>query len=104
MPRDKGAPKKMIVGLRAGPSYYHGRYKQGERIIVLLSKIEGTDRYRPLGSGTYDKHLCEFLIKDDGIKTFYFKFADDVGKYVGSEEQFIGLIRRLKKSILERED
>ena len=93
--KDEGEPKKMIVSSRAGPSSYHGRYRQGMRIVVLLEKIEGIDEYRPLGSGTYDKHLCEFLIEDNGIKTFYFKFADDVGKYAGCEEQFIGFIRRL---------
>ena len=92
--KDKGE-KKMIVSSRAGPSCYHGRYRQGMRIVVLLEKIEGIDEYRPLGSGTYDKHLSEFLIEDNGIKTFYFKFADDVGKYAGCEEQFIGFIRKL---------
>ena len=73
-------------------------------MLVLLAKIEGTDKYKPLGSGTYDKYLCEFLIENDGVKAFYFKFADDVRKYVGSEEQFIGLIRRLRGSNSEKED
>ncbi|MCX6553463.1 MAG: hypothetical protein NTZ12_00385, partial [Candidatus Aminicenantes bacterium] len=81
----------------AGPSTYHGKYVQDARTLVLLEKIEGTDKYRPLGSGTYDKHLCEFLIEDDGIKTFYFQFAEDVGKYAGSEKQFIGFINKLIK-------
>ena len=93
--KDEGTSKKMIVSSRAGPSCYHGKYRQGMRIVVLLEKIEGTDEYRPLGSGTYDKHLCEFLIENDGIKTFYFKFADDVGKYAGCEEQFTGFIKKL---------
>ena len=96
--------KKKIIGVRVGPSYYHGKYIQGARIIVLLSKIEGTDEYAPLGSGTYDKYLCEFLIKDIGIRAFYFRFADDVGKYVGSEEQFVGLIRKLIESDSEKEN
>lgn len=97
--KDEGDPKKMIVSSRAGPSCYHGRYRQGMRIVVLLEKIKGADEYRPLGSGTYDKHLCEFLIENDGIKAFYFKFADDVRKYVGSEEQFIGFIRKLMNQV-----
>lgn len=101
--KDEGDPKKMIVSSRAGPSCYHGRYRQGMRIVVLLEKIEGADEYRPLGSGTYDKHLCEFLIEDNGIKTFYFKFADDVGKYAGCEEQFIGFIRKLIESGSDKE-
>lgn len=93
--RDEGESQKMIVSSIAGPSTYHGKYIQGARILVLLEKIEGTDKYRPLGSGTYDKHLCEFLIEDDGIKTLYFQFADDVGKYIAGEKQFIGFIKKL---------
>jgi len=100
----KNKPEKEIVGVRVGPRYYHGKYMQGDRIIVLLSKIEGTDEYAPLGSGTYDKYLCEFLIKDAWIRAFYFKFADDVGKYVGSEEQFVGLIKKLIESDSEKDN
>ena len=102
--KDEGEPKKMIVSSRAGPSCYHGRYRQGMRIVVLLEKIEGADEYRPLGSGTYDKHLCEFLIEDNGIKAFYFKFADDMRKYVGSEEQFISFIRKLMNQVQIKEE
>jgi len=101
---DKGAPQKVIIGLIAGPSCYHGRYRQGERIIVLLSKIKGSDLYRPLGSGTYDQYLCQFLIDNNRIKAFYFKFADDVKKYVASEEEFIGLIRSLINPDSEKGD
>jgi len=95
MQRDKGAPEKAIVGLRAGPSCYHGRYEQGDRIIVFLVAIEGTGEYKPFGSGTYDKHLCEFVIQKDGIEAFYFRFADDLLPHVGSEDDFIDLIRAL---------
>jgi hypothetical protein len=97
-PKDEGESNKIIVSSVAGPSTYHGKYIQGARILVLLEKIEGTDQYRPLGSGTYDKHLCEFPIEDDGIKTFYFHFAEDVGKYAGSENQFIDFINKLIKN------
>ncbi|MBU0736283.1 MAG: hypothetical protein KKG10_19275 [Proteobacteria bacterium] len=104
MPRDENAPKNSIIGLRAGPSCYHGRYKQGDRVIIFLAKVAGIGKYRPLGSGTYDKHLCEFLIEYDGIKTFYFSFAADLVQYVGSEEKFIGLIRSLIDSNSEKRD
>ena len=104
MPKDENEPRKAIIGLRAGPSCYHGTYKQGARIIVLLARIEGTSGYTPLGSGTYDKHLCEFLIEDEGIKSFYFKFAGDVEKDAGSEKEFIDLIRRLRESGSEKEE
>ena len=96
--RDEGVSKKTIVKSIAGPSAYHGKYRQGERMLVLLEKIEESDRYRPLGSGTYNKHLCEFLIEDDGIKAYYFQFSDDVGKYRVNEERFVDFIRNLIKS------
>jgi hypothetical protein len=93
--KDGDESKKIIVSSIAGPSTYHGKYKKGLRILVLMEKIEGTDKYRPLGSGTYVKHLCEFLIEDDGIKTLYFQFDEDIEKYTGSEKQFIGFIKNL---------
>ena len=101
---DKGDSKKMIVSSIAGPSTYHGKYIKDARILVLLEKIGGTDKYRPLGSGTYDKHLCEFLIEDEGIKAFYFKFAEDVGKYAENGKQFIGIIKMLIKCISNKEE
>ena len=76
---------QMLTRSTAGPATYHGKYQEGSRIVVLLEKNEGTGNYRPLGSGTYDKYLCEFLIENDGIKsinTNYFQFAKDVKKYV----------------------
>ena len=97
----EGESPKMIVRTIAGPSTYHGKYKQGARILVLMEKIEGTDKYRPLGSGTYNKHLCEFIIENDGIKninTNYFRFAEDVGKYTATENNFTGFIKKLIKS------
>jgi hypothetical protein len=91
----EGEPNKNIVSSIAGPSTYHGSYEKGKRIVVLLKKIEGTETYRPLGSGTYNKYLCEFLIEDAGIKTVYFKFADDVKQYAGDEKKFIRFIKRM---------
>jgi hypothetical protein len=100
----KNKPKKEIVRVRVGPRYYQEKYVQGARIIMLLLRVEGTDEYESLGSGTYDKYFCEFLIKDGGIRAFYFRFADDIGKYVGLEEQFVGLIRKLIKSDSEKDN
>jgi len=91
-------PGKMIVGMRAGPSSYHGEYSPGSRIVVLLEKLGGSDEYRPLGSGSHDKHLAEFLIEADGIKALHFKFAADLNKYTESEDRFLDLIVRLKDS------
>jgi hypothetical protein len=97
-PGDGSEPQKMVVREIAGPSAYHGRYEKGSRIVILLGKTDGADQYKPLGSGTYDRHLCEFLIEDKRIKTLYFQFADDVGKYTADENQFIGLIHKLTKA------
>lgn len=88
-------PDSVVVGMKAGPSSYHGEYSRGARIIVLLQKVDGGDEYQPLGSGSYDKHLCEFLVENDGIKCLYFRFADDLLPYTGSAEQFTNLIIRL---------
>jgi hypothetical protein len=96
--KDGDESKKIIVSSSAGPRTYHGIYKKGSRMIVFLEKIGGTDKYMPLGSGTYVGHLCEFLIEDDGIKTLYFSFAEDLQKYAGSEKQFIDFVKYLTLS------
>lgn len=99
--KNEGESPKMIVRTIAGPGTYHGKYKEGSRIVVLLEKIEGTATYRPLGSGTYNKHLCEFLIENDGIKsieTNYFRFAEDVERYTATENNFTCFIEKLIKS------
>lgn len=87
-----------IVGMVAGPSSYHGSYKKGSRIVVLLKKIEGSKSYMPLGSGTYDKHLCEFIIEKHKIRTLNFKFADDVEQHAGQEKDFIGFIKKIMEA------
>lgn len=86
-----------IISTTAGPRLYHGKYKEGDRIIVFLKEIEVKDKYRTLGSGTYDKYLGEFLIEASGIKSFYFRFADDIEKYTRSEDEFIGLIKEISE-------
>ena len=96
----KDESPKMIVRTMIGPSSYHGSYKKDSRIIILLEKIKGTESYRPLGSDTFDDYLGEFLIEDDGIKTIYFQFAEDLKKYAACEKQFIGFISKLIKNNL----
>lgn len=98
--KDGGESPQMLDRSTAGPSAYHGKYQEGLRIIVLLEKIEAAGNYRPLGSGTYNKHLCEFIIENDGIKSSeinYFRFADDVRKYTATENKFTGFIQQLIK-------
>ena len=98
----EGGPEKTVVRSIAGPRTYHGKYRQGERVLLLLEKLAGSNRYRPLGSGTYNEHLGEFLIGEDGIKTYYFRFSDDVEKYRANENQFVDLIKSLIKSSLNK--
>ena len=94
-------PSKAIVASIAGPATYHGKYRKDGRIIVLLGKIEGTGNYRPLGSGTYDKHLCVFPIENRGIQTFYFRFGEDVEKFAEDEDRFVCFVRKTIKSYSE---
>jgi len=91
--KSEGGPMA-IVSMNAGPRPYHGRYKEGSRIIIFLEEVTGTNEYRPLGSGTYDKYLCEFLIKTSGIQTIYYQFDDDLKKHAQSEDEFVGLIKK----------
>ena len=93
----KATSAGQMVSVSAGPRPYHGKYNDGERIIILLKVNKGTDTYRPAGSGTYDQYLCEFIIDVDGIKPLYFMFADDMEKYTRSEGAFIGLIEELSE-------
>ncbi|MEE9913559.1 MAG: hypothetical protein K4571_17745 [Deltaproteobacteria bacterium] len=95
--KDENESSRTVVAQRAGPVYYHGRYKPGLRIVVLLEAIQGTAEYRPLGSGTYTKHLCVFPVESQGMETFYFKFAENMKRYAGGEKQFVCLIRKVIK-------
>lgn len=90
-----GPGRKTVKGFRAGPGVYHGKYTPGERIMVFLYGSDGNEAFKPLGSGTYDGYLCEFLIGQDGVEPLYFRFSDDVKGRTGSEQAFIGLIRSL---------
>jgi hypothetical protein len=94
-----------IVRTIIGPSTYHGTYRKDSRIIVLLEKIKGTDSYKPLGSDTFNDYLCEFIIENDSIKsieTDYFRFAEDLQKYISTENKFTGLIKKLLKYNLNK--
>lgn len=89
---------KNIVSAIAGPSAYHGSYKAGQRIVVLLNIMPRTDDYKPLGSGTYDKHFGEFLIENNQIVTLYFNFAEDMKQYASSEKIFVCFIKKIVRS------
>lgn len=93
--KDENKPGKTVIGIKAGPACYHGEYSQGARVIVLLERVTGSDKYRPLGSGSYNQYLGEFLIETGGVKSLYYQFAEDLQKVAGSEEQFVDLIGRL---------
>lgn len=100
--KNEADPPGKIERAIAGPSAYHGKYPKGARILVLLEKVEGSDRYRPLGSGTYNRHLCEFLIERDGVHTLYFRFAEDMEKYAVSGKQFVFFVKKSLQSHINR--
>jgi len=98
VPQGENKPGQTIIGRKAGPSCYHGEYSQGGRMVVLLEKIEGRNEYKPLGSGSYNKYLGEFVIETGSVKSLYYQFADDLHRFTKSENQFVDLISRLADS------
>ncbi len=87
-----------VVRMTAGPNAYHGQYRKGFNVIILLKKVGEPGIFKPLGAGTYDMYLCEFLIENNKIKPIsYFSFAGDIKEYAGSERQFVNLIKTLLK-------
>ncbi len=88
---------KVIAGAIAGPAQYHGIYRKGSRIVALLAPIKGSTVYSPLGSGTYDKHLCEFFIENGAVRALNFSFAADLERSARSESEFINLIATLSE-------
>jgi hypothetical protein len=90
--KDENKPGKAVIGIKAGPTCYHGEYSQGARVVVLLERVTGSDKYRPLGSGSYNRYLGEFLLETGGVKSLYYQFAEDVQAVAGSEDQFVDLI------------
>lgn len=92
----KGNPK--VVGVRIGPTPYHGVYELGDNVVLILVKSEGReDEYQPIGSGSYDKYFGEFLIRGGRIKPLYYRFSDDIEKYTRSEGEFISLVENILK-------
>lgn len=87
----------VIVGESAGPAQYHGVYKKGSRIIALLAPVKGGRAYRSLGSGTYNEHLCEFIVENGAVRTVNFSFAGDVERYARSENEFVNLVAQLSE-------
>jgi len=88
---------KVIVGEWAGPAQYHGVYRKGSRIIALLASVKGANAYRPLGSGAYNEHLCEFILENGAVGTVNFSFAADLERYARSENEFINLVAQLSE-------
>lgn len=88
-------PRETIAHTGAGPSPYHGRYRKGNRVIMLLEPTTDGAAFKPLGAGTYDGYLCEFFIEEDHIATRYFELAEDAAVHAESEERFIRLIDSL---------
>jgi len=88
---------KTITCERQGPAQYHGVYRKGARIIALLASVKGANAYRPLGSGTYNEHLCEFIMENGAVRTVNFSFAADLERYARSENEFTNLVAQLSE-------
>lgn len=89
--------EKTIARERSGPIQYHGVYRKGARIIALLVPVKGAGTYQPLGSGTYDEYLCEFLIENGTVRTVNSSFEADIERYARSESGFTDLIVKLSE-------
>ena len=83
---------KGVMARVAGPAPPVGRYREGTKILVLLKSIEGSKRYRPLGSGSHDAYLGVFQITSAGVKSDRYGFDEIVSGHARSETGFINFI------------
>jgi len=83
---------KGVTARVAGPAPPVGRYRDGTKILVLLKSIEGSKRYRPLGSGKHDAYLGVFQITSAGVKSDRYGFDEIVSGHARSETGFINFI------------
>jgi hypothetical protein len=92
----RGATDKSVTVQISGPAPPVGRYREGERILVLLKAMDGLNQYRPLGSGNYDAYLGVFQITPDGVTSDRYRFDDAVDRYARSEVEFLNFISAIK--------
>lgn len=83
-----------ISSMVAGPRPYHADYHVGDRLLALLEKTGQPDLYRPLGSGTYDRHLGVFVLGEAGVRPFFFSLAPDLAAHADSETAFLDFIAK----------
>lgn len=86
------AKGKGVTARVAGPTPPVGRYQDGTRLLVFLKSVEGSEQYRPLGSGNHDAYLGVFQITSEGVKSDRYGFDEIVSRYAKSETGFINFI------------
>ena len=89
-PRDAGRDTGITAHV-AGPAPSVGRYTEGSRVLVFLKGIEGSTRYRPLGSGDHDAYLGVFQITAEGVRSDRYRFDEFLSGYAHSETDFLNL-------------
>jgi hypothetical protein len=90
------ATGNVLAGRIAGPQPPVGRYRDGDRVLVFLKSIDGTNQYRPLGSGNHDAYLGVFQITPQGVKSDRYRFDEYVTEHAGSEADFLKFIISIK--------
>lgn len=80
------------VARKAGPAPAVGVYREGDRMLVCLKRIDGSNLYRPLGSGNYNAYLGVFQISPDGIASDRYMFDEALSKYAAKSDSLLALI------------
>ena len=88
--------EKPVTVRISGPAPPVGRYRNGDRVLVFLKSIDGSNQYRPLGSGNHDVYLGVFGITSDGVKPDRYQFDDVVTGHAKSEVSFLNFITLIK--------
>lgn len=89
--------EKAVTAQTAGPAPPVGRYKDGDRVLVFLKLQAGSNRYRPLGSGSYDAYLGMFQITSKGVTSDNYRFDETISGYAHTEADFLKFISSNKE-------
>jgi hypothetical protein len=88
--------EKSVTTQIAGPAPPVGKYRNGDRLLVFLKSLDGSNIYRPLGSGNHDAYLGIFQITADGVRSDRYRFDEELTKYGKSEADFLNFIFSIK--------
>lgn len=90
------ASEQTVTAHIAGPAQPVGRYREGDRILVFLKSMGGSNPFRPLGSGNHDAYLGVFQISEQGVKPDKYRLDETVAGYATSEADFLKFIIEVK--------